>query len=95
MPQHPNPDVLSANIVQEMVGETIQITASKSALIEVEEAGILNGFSDTDVKLREEVVPKLVRNLIILSQNLIQVRLNSLVKSSFHGAEARQQARRK
>ena len=95
MSQHPNPDVLSANVVQEMVGETIQITTAKSAPIEVEEPGILNGFPNTDVKLGKEVVSKLVRNRIILPQNLFQIHPNSPVKPSLHGAEARQQARRK
>ncbi len=78
-----------------MVGETMQITASESAPIEVEELGILNGFPNADVKLRKEILPELVRNLIILFQNRIQIRPNSLVKPNFHGAGARRQARRK
>jgi len=78
-----------------MVGKTMQIAAPKPAPIEVKEPGILNGFPDADVKPGKEILPKLVRNLIILFQNRIQIRLNSLVKSNFHGAGARQQARRK
>lgn len=92
--QHPNPDVLPSNIVQEMVRKTIQIAAPKSAPIKVKESRILGSFPDPNVKLGIKVIPKPKRNAIILPENHIQISLNLPVKSSFHGTEAPQPARR-
>ncbi len=54
-----------------------------------------NNFPHSDVKLREKVVPKLVRNLTVSPQNLIKIHLSALVKPSFHGAEGQRQVHRK
>jgi hypothetical protein len=61
----------------------------------METPGFLDGIMDSDLKLCEEVLSKLIRNLIILPQNLVQVRLNSSVESNFHDGEAQPRARRK
>ena len=78
-----------------MVWETIQIAATKPAPIKVEILGVRAGFFDPNLKLREEIFTQLVGYGIVPPQNLVQVGLNSPVKSSFHAGGARQQAGRK
>jgi len=95
VPQHPNPDVLSANVIQEMIRETVQITATKPASVKMEIPGIFDRFPDADLKLGKEILSKLMRNAIVLAQNFVQVRLNLSVEPSFHGGEALQPIRRK
>ena len=62
MTEHPDPEVILANVVQEMVGEAVKITATKPASIKVEIPWILDGFANPDLELREEVVSKPRRN---------------------------------
>ena len=95
MPQHPNPDIFSADVVQEVVRKAVQITAPKSTPVKMETPGILDSLTEPDLKLREEVLPNLMRHLIVLLQNLVQVRLNTPVESNFHVGGARQRAGRK
>jgi hypothetical protein len=95
VPQHPNPDIFCVDVVQEVVGKAIQITAPKAAPVKMETPGILDGLAEPDLKLREEVLPKLMRNVILLFQNLVQVRLNTPVESNFHVGGARPRAGRK
>ena len=57
--QHPNPDVAFADVVQEMVRETVQIAPPESASVEVKESRILNSLLNAELKLDEEIVSKL------------------------------------
>ena len=95
VPQHPNANKISANVVQEVVRKAIQITASKPTPIKMEPLRILDRFIDSNLKLRKEVLPKLAGNLIVLLQNLVQIRLNSPVESNIHDGEAQPPIRRK
>ena len=95
VPQHPNPDIVSMDVVQKMVREAVQITATKSAPIKMEILRVSDSFPDSDLKLCEEILPKLMRNAVVLTRSLVQIRLNSPVEPSFHDGEARQPARRK
>lgn len=78
-----------------MIREAIQIAATKPTPIKMEIPGVFDGFLDSDLKLREKILPKLMRNAVVLPQDLVQVPLNSPVELSFHGGEALQRARRK
>ena len=60
VPQHPNPDISFADVVQEVVRKALQITAPKPAPIEMETPGIFNGIADSDFKLCEKVLSKLI-----------------------------------
>jgi len=60
--EHPDPEVILANVVQEMLGEPVKITATKPASIKVKIPRILDGFANPDLELREEVVSKPRRN---------------------------------
>jgi hypothetical protein len=86
---HPDPDVVSAEVVQKMIGKTLQITAPKTAPIKMVSPRALQNSADSDLKLREEVFPELLRDVIVLPQNFVQVRLNPLMKPKLHVREAR------
>ena len=92
---HPNPDELISDVVQEMVREAVQIAAAKAAAIKMEILRVSEGFLDPNLKLCEKILSKLIRDVMIPLQNLIQVRLNSPVEPSFHVGGARQRADRK
>ncbi len=78
-----------------MVREPFQVTAPEPAPVKMEIPGILDSFADSDSKLGIEVLTKLMGNLIVLSQNLIQVRLNPPMKPNLQGGAARRPIRRK
>ncbi len=86
MTEHPPPYALRLNVVKEMIGEPVKITATMPASIKVEIRWVLDGLANPDLELREEVVSKLRRYLIILFEDSVQIHLNSPVKPSFHGA---------
>jgi hypothetical protein len=94
VPQHPNPDIRVADVVQEMIGEAVQITAPKPTSVKMEILRISNGLLDPNLKLREEILPKLTRHTMVLGQNRVQVRLHAPMESSFHAGEAQQRVRR-
>ena len=87
--------MFSADVVQEVVRKAIQITPPKSAPVKMETPGILGNLAEPDLKLREKVLPKLMRDVIVLPQNFVQVRLNTPVESNFHAGGAQQRAGRK
>jgi transglutaminase/protease-like cytokinesis protein 3 len=45
--------------------ESDQIKAPQSAPIKMETPWVFDNFTDSDLKLREEALPKLARNLIV------------------------------
>jgi hypothetical protein len=61
----------------------------------METPGILDRLAEPDLKLREEVLPELTRDIILLPQNLLQVRMNTPVESNFHVGGAPQQVGRR
>ena len=67
MPQYPNANVILANIVQEMVGKAVKITATQCAPIEVKEPRILNGLLNPEVEFREKVVAKPARHFQVFT----------------------------
>ena len=71
VPQHPNPDVFSVYVVQEVLRKAIEITAPQSAPIKMETPRVFGDLTDSDLKLREEVLPKLARNLIVFPQDFV------------------------
>ena len=71
MTEHPDADVLLTNVIQEMIGEPVKITAAKPASIKVEIPRVLNSFANPDLELREEVVSKLRRNLIVFFEDSV------------------------
>ena len=79
MTQHPYPDLLPA----------------KPAPIEVVTPRILGNSTDPDLKLCEEILPELMRDVIVFAQNLVQVRLNPSVESKLHFGEGRPPARQR
>lgn len=95
MPQHPDPDLSAADVVQEMIRESVEITASKPTPVKMEILGILDHLPDPDLKLREEVLAELSRHAVVTAQNHVQICLNTPVESNFHGGEAQQRVRRK
>jgi hypothetical protein len=95
MAQYPNPDILSPDVVQEVIGKALEITAPKSAPIKMEAPGIFSNPADSDLKFREEILTELNRNIRVHFQDLVQIRLNPLVESNFHRAEAQRRVRQK
>ena len=71
MAYNPNPDGLLANVVQKMIGEPVEIAATKPAPVKVEKPGVRNRFPDPDLKFLQEIRPKLLGSLAILSEDLI------------------------
>ena len=95
MAQYPNSDTLPPNIVQEVVRKTLKTATPKSCPVEMEALGIFGDSVKADLKLREEILSQLNRNLRVSLQDFVQVRLNSLMESKLHGGEARRLIRRK
>lgn len=93
MPEHPNSDLCASNVIQEMIGESIQIEAPKSTSVKMEILRVCNYLADPELKLREEILSELPRHSEVFVQDRVQVRLNTPVKSSFHGNEAQQRVR--
>lgn len=71
VPQHLNPDVFSVYVVQHVVRKAIEITAPQSAPIKMETPRIFGNLTDSDLKLRKEILPELARNLIVFPQDLV------------------------
>ena len=92
---HPNPNQLSPDVVEEMVREAIHIAPAKPATIKMEILGICEGLLDSNLKLCEKILSKLIREVVLPFQNLVQVCLNSPVVPNFHGGAARQRVGRK
>lgn len=95
MTQYPNPDVLSANVVEEMIRKALEITPSKSGPVKMEALGIFHDPPKPDLKLREEILSQLIRNCRVPAQDFIEVNLNSFVESKFHGGGDRRPVRGK
>ena len=85
MSDNPDPDICLLNVVKKMVREAMKVASSEAAGIEVEALWILNCVADSNLKLRKEVVPKIIRDLIIPRQDFIEIGLDPPVKSNFHG----------
>lgn len=94
VPEHPNPDIFSADVVQEVVRKSVEVAAPKSTAVKMETPRILDRLAEPDLKLREEVLSKLVRDVIVLPQDLLQVRMNTPVESNFHVGGVPQQVGR-
>ncbi len=92
---YPDPHVPAFDVVQKVVGKSIEIAAPQPARIEVKILGILAGLAHAYLKLGEEVLPQLFRNLVILSEDLVEVVLDPPVKSNLHAIEDQKPARRK
>ncbi len=69
-----------------MVWESVKIAAAQAALVKMEKFRVLDYFSNSDLELREKIVPKQGRNFIVLPKYLVEVRLDPLVEANFHGA---------
>ena len=78
-----------------MVRESVEIAAPKPAPVEMEILWIRNRLPDPDLKLRIEILAELLGHTIVPPQNLVQIALNTPVKSSFHPGEAQRRAGRK
>jgi hypothetical protein len=95
MAQHPDPDLLTPDIIKKMIGKSLEITAPKAAPIEMVAPRILGNSTDPDLKLCEEILSELMRDVIVFAQDLVQVRLNPSVKSKLHFGEGRPPTRQK
>ncbi len=54
---------------------------------------VTSRFPGPDLKLRKEILTKLPRDSVVLTQDRIQVPLDVPVESRFHGAEAQPRVR--
>ncbi len=95
MAQYPNPDILAPEVVQEVIRKALEITAPKSTAIKMEAAWVFGNSTNSDLKFCEEILTESNRNIRVLLHDLVQVRLNPLVESNFHGGEAQPRVRRK
>jgi hypothetical protein len=93
--KHPDPDTLSVDVIQNVVWKALQVTAPKPAPIKMETPRVLGDSADSDLKLGQEILPQLMRDVTVLPQNLVQIRLNPPVEPKFHVGEARQRVRQK
>jgi hypothetical protein len=59
VPQHPHSNKLPANVVKEMVRESVKIAATQPASIKVEIPWILDGLLNTDLEFCEKIISKL------------------------------------
>jgi len=91
---HPNPDKWFTNVVKKMVGEAVKVTATKPAVVKMEEPRVLQSFPETDLKLHPEIRLKLGRSVVIFPADLVEIRLDPLVEFKFHDAQAQPRARR-
>jgi hypothetical protein len=89
MTQHPDPERVTLNVIQEVVGKPLQIASSQAAGIEVIEARIRAGFLNPDLELGKEVVSQIIGDGIILGENLVQISPNPPVVASDHGVSIR------
>jgi hypothetical protein len=87
--------MLCVDVIQNVVRKALQVTAPKPAPIKMETPRVLDDPADSDLKLGEKVLPQLMRDVIVLPQNLVQVRLNPPVEPKLHVGEAQQQAGQK
>ena len=78
MANHPYPDILLTDVVQEVVGEAVKVTATKPAAVEMEEPRVLQSFPETDLKLHAEIRLKLGRSVAIFPADLVEIRLDRL-----------------
>jgi hypothetical protein len=65
-----------------VVWKSIKIAAPQSARVEMKEPGIGADLFNAYPELREKIVTQLFRDRVILFQDLIQIDLNTTVKSS-------------
>ena len=59
MAQDPNPDMLSTDIVQEIIRKALEIAPPEPALVKMEAPGIFGDFADADTKFRKEILAEL------------------------------------
>lgn len=71
MAQHPNPEAISPDVIEEVVRKALEITPSKSAPIKMEAARILGSSPDPDLKLCEEVLAQPFGNIVVLPQDFV------------------------
>lgn len=87
MPHDPYPDVISAHIIEEMVGEAVKITAPQPAGIIMKKPWIFSGIKETRLEFSKKIVCQCNRDLAVFSQDFIQVILDPFMESNSHGIE--------
>ena len=65
--QHPDPQRVALNVIQEMIGKPVQIATSQAAGIKVIEARIRAGLLNPELKLDEKIVSQIIGDGIILA----------------------------
>jgi hypothetical protein len=78
-----------------MVRKAFQITAPQTASVKMEIPGVLDCLADSDSKLGIKVLSELMRNFIVLAQNLVQVSLDPPMELNLHGGAAQRPVRRR
>ena len=79
--------MLPTDVVQKVVGKSLQITAPKAAPIKMVTPRVLDHPADSNLKLRVEILPELMRDIIVFHKNLVQVLLNPFVEPKLHVGE--------
>ena len=95
VPYDPDPQRITVDVVEEVIGKSIQIAPSQTAGIKMKKSRIDANLLKTHLELCEKVVTQLIRNGVILLENFIQIALNSTVKSSQHDVLNQKPADRK
>ena len=80
----PYPDSTEPNVVKEVVRKSIQVAPPQATRVEMEERRHLRNLSNAQLKFSEKIFPELLGELVILRQNLVQVRLNPAVEPNLH-----------
>jgi len=86
VPQNPDADVVCLDIVWKVVGKTFQVAAPQTAGIEMEKLRVRACLLDPDAELGEKIIRKLFRDGFIFPEDLVEIRLDAAVESSFHDA---------
>jgi hypothetical protein len=73
VPQHPHPDHPFGQVVEQMIRETVEISASQTAGIEVKEPRLSADLVHRDLKLHEEVLSQICGNLVVFLLNIVEV----------------------
>ncbi len=84
--EDPDADRVDADVVEEVVGEAVQVATAKAGCVVVEEAWVGDGFFQADLKLSKEVICQGFGDGFVPLQDFIQIQLDAAVELSGHDA---------
>lgn len=81
---NPDPDAAIPDVIEKVIWKALQIAASQTTRIEMEELWIRTRLLNPDSEFRKEIVFQFVRDVAVFLQDFVQVRLDPAMESSGH-----------